>query len=69
MNLLLAFSSCSFEEGMVISPLNTIPKSSPNEHRVILVDDFISKVQFVFYISKIFAKLKDKLVFVLPTII
>ena len=47
------FSECPFEEGMVISPLNTVPKSTPNERRIILdlsfpkdgtgVNDFVSK--------------------------
>jgi hypothetical protein len=47
------FSSCPFEDGMVISPLNTVPKSNPNDRRVILdlsfpkdgtgVNDYVSK--------------------------
>ena len=30
------FRVCPFEEGMSISPLNTVPKSTPNERRIIL---------------------------------
>ena len=47
------FDSCPFYDGMVISPLNTVPKSNPNERRIILdlsfpkdgtgVNDFVSK--------------------------
>lgn len=51
------FSSCPFKEGMVISPLNTVPKSKPGERRVILdlsfpkdgtgVNDFIDKDSYL----------------------
>jgi len=47
------FASCPFEEGMIISPLNTVPKSNTEERRVILdlsfpkdgtgINDFVSK--------------------------
>jgi hypothetical protein len=50
------FSSCPFLDGMVISPLNTVPKSNPNERRIILdlsfpkdgtgVNDFVSKDEY-----------------------
>lgn len=51
------FSSCPFLDGMVISPLNTVPKSNPNERRIILdlsfpkdgtgVNDFVSKDEYL----------------------
>jgi hypothetical protein len=34
--IIVPFASCPFEEGMVISPLNTVPKSNPEWRRVIL---------------------------------
>ena len=30
------FRNCPFVEGMIVSPLNTVPKSTPNERRIIL---------------------------------
>ena len=47
------FKKCPFKSGMSVSPLNTVPKSTPNERRIILdmsfpkngkgVNDFIDK--------------------------
>lgn len=51
------FEKCPFKEGMVISPLNTVPKSNPNERRIILdlsfpkdgtgVNDYVPKDSYL----------------------
>jgi hypothetical protein len=51
------FARCPFDEGMVISPLYTVPKSNPNKRRVILdlsypkngtgVNDFVPKDHYL----------------------